>query len=148
MNDELKLTHCARCSVIFVRIRMKICPECIDIEEEEYNKIRDVLHEYERLNIAKVAELAEVSEACVLRMLEEGIIVNEQVNNDIKCGRCGLPAISTSQRLCAHCLSVLDQKFYSEINEAKRRLREEIPIDSVHVVLNRKRKKTIDINRL
>lgn len=146
MSDELKLIHCARCSEIFVQIRTKICPNCIDIEEEEYARIRDVLHNNESINVAKVAELAEVTETCVLRMLDSGLIINEQVNNDVKCGQCGLPAISTSQRLCTYCLSQLDQKFYSEINEAKRRLHDENPNDSVHVVLNRKRNRKFRID--
>ena len=80
--------------------------------------------------------------------IREGIIINEQIDNDAKCGQCGLPAISASKRLCSYCLSQLDQKFYSEINEAKLRMREEFATDSVHVVLNRKRKKTIDIDQL
>lgn len=148
MDDDLKITRCARCGTVFVRIRTNICHECIDVEEEEYRVIRDVLRDQESLNVAQVAELAEVTEACVLRMLDQGLIVNDQVSNDVKCGQCGLPAISTRKRLCATCLAALDQKFYTEINEAKQRLRDESPSDSVHVTLNKKRKKSIDIEHL
>ena len=136
MSDGLKIIRCARCTEIFVRIRTAICPNCIEDEEDDYRVIRDILHEYTKINVARVAELAEVTEACVLRMLEQGLIVNEQVNNDVKCGN---PAISNLQRLCAKCLSNLDQKFYSEINEAKQRVMDEKSSDSVHVMLNRKR---------
>lgn len=148
MNDELKLSRCARCSAVYVRIRVAVCHHCIDDEEEDFRNIRDILHEYDNLNVARVAELAEVTEACVLRMLEEGLIVNQEVNNDVKCGKCGKPALSTSQRLCAHCLTELDRKFFSEINVAKQRLMDEIPSDSVHVMLNKKRKKVVEADDL
>ena len=129
-----------------MRIRTQVCHSCIDVEEEEYRAIREVLREHDSLNVAKVAEIAEVTEACVLRMLEQGLIVNEQVNNQVKCGKCGQPAIGTTQRLCGVCLNDLDRKFYSEINEALHRIGENLPSESVHVMLNRKRSRSTEID--
>lgn len=148
MSDELKIAKCARCSVLFVRIRGEVCHSCVEAEEADYLAIKEVLRENDDLNVTEVAKQAEVTEACVLRMLEQGLIVNEQVDNEVKCGKCGRPAISTQQRLCGTCLTSLDQTFYSEINEAKDRIEEAVPSDSVHVMLNKKRKKVIDTDQL
>ncbi len=148
MGDQFKIVRCVRCEAIFVRIRTAVCTHCLDAEEEDFHRIRDVLHEHKHLNVVAVAELAEVTEACVLRMLGEGLIVNEQVSHDVKCGQCGAPAISTSQRLCARCLANLDRKFVTEISEARQRMIEAPASASVHVMLNRKRKKSIDSNEL
>ena len=124
-----------------MRIRTQVCHSCIDVEEEEYRAIREVLREHDMY-----PSPGKLRSSCVLRMLEQGLIVNEQVNNQVKCGKCGQPAIGTTQRLCGVCLNDLDRKFYSEINEARHRIGENLPSESVHVMLNRKRSRSTEID--
>lgn len=138
-SKDMKIAHCARCRGLFVRIRFEVCDRCLDDEEADYTRINDVLVSNKGLTVEQVAEKAEVTTACVLRMLERGLIVNEKIAENIKCGRCGAPAISASQQLCTACLQDLDKKFISEINQAKKNVAQQHN-ESVHEVLNEKRK--------
>ena len=138
MSDSMKIAHCPRCNNLFVRIKHVVCDRCIDDEDADYKKIHDVLDNYTGLGVEQVAAKAEVEPKCVLRMLDRGMIANEQVAKNIKCGQCGAPAISASQQLCPSCLIKLDRKFFAEINEAKKHVAEQ-RTDTVHQVLNAKR---------
>ncbi|MFP6585054.1 MAG: hypothetical protein VCD00_21160 [Candidatus Hydrogenedentota bacterium] len=141
MDDTIKITYCARCNNLYVKIRFNVCDHCIDDEEADYQKICDVLAENAGQSTEAVVLLADVEVATVLRMLEQGLIVNDNLAHDFKCGRCGGPAISGAQRLCRTCLNKLDQTFFKEIVEAKIILAEQRR-ESVHEVLMGKRKKS------
>lgn len=145
MEDLIKITHCARCRDLFVKIRFDVCEKCIDEEEEDYQRIHDVLAEDASQSTEAVALLAGVDVACVLRMLDRGLIVNDHIAREFKCGRCGETAISATQKLCRSCLHNLDREFFQEINEAKRVLSAQRR-ESVHTVLTKKRQQTPNIN--
>ena len=141
LDDEIKISHCARCNSLYVRIRFDVCDDCLDEEEADYERIRDVLAENAGQSTEAVAMLADVAVSTVLRMLDHGLITNKNIAHDFKCGKCGERAISAAQRLCQPCLDQLDQKFFKEIVEAKLILAEQRR-ESVHAVLMNKRKKT------
>lgn len=139
MSDSMKISHCPRCNNLFVKIKHVVCDRCIDGEDADYKKIDEVLDNHTGLGVEQVAQKAGVDPKCVLRMLDRGMIANEQVAKDVKCGQCGAPAISASQQLCSLCLVKLDQKFFKQIHEAKKHIAEQRSSDSVHIVLNAKR---------
>lgn len=140
LDDAIKIAYCARCNDLYVKIRFEVCDQCIDEEEADYQRIRDVLAENSGQSTETVALLAEVEVPTVLRMLAQGLILNDKLAHDFKCGQCGKPAISGAQRLCRTCLNRLDKKFFKEIVEAKLVLAEQRR-ESVHDVLMDKRKK-------
>lgn len=110
MGQTIRMARRARCGATFVKIRSSVCEKCMDDEEGDYRRISDVLAGNTDLNVEGVAEAATTK--CVLRMLDRGLIANDQVTDDVRCGRCGELAISASKRLCHTCLIKLGQNFF------------------------------------
>ena len=104
----MALANCVRCKKMFNKIKSPVCPSCRQAEDDDFEKIRDIVRDFPDLLPAQVAEKAEVEEAVVHRMLKEGLISASSVNIDVKCGQCGQPAISASKRLCQSCLEKLN----------------------------------------
>ncbi len=138
-----QLEKCARCGKLFSRVSSSVCVACQAEEERDFAKIRKVLDRQTGLNPEQVAEEAQVSVECVLRMLDEGRIKNEDVGTPIKCGRCGAPAISASKRLCESCLVQLDY----ECAEAMREIRQKWAEERIQEGGGQAVRKTVDSKR-
>ncbi len=113
------------------------------MEESDFVRIRDVLAEDPKLTAEEVASRAQVTVACVLRMLDEGLIASRREDADAQCGRCGAPALSARQRLCASCLVDLDKQLSMELNEArllKKQREMKATAHHVHEALSAKRR--------
>jgi DNA-directed RNA polymerase subunit M/transcription elongation factor TFIIS len=104
----MALVSCPRCKKLFDKGVALICAKCQPEEDADYGKIRAVLDRSPQLNAEEVAAEAEVPVACVMRMLQEGLITNVSLTEKIKCGRCGAPAISFTKKLCQACLDKLN----------------------------------------
>ncbi|MCX5771502.1 MAG: hypothetical protein NTZ09_14705 [Candidatus Hydrogenedentes bacterium] len=104
----MTLVCCPRCKKLFDKGVALVCPKCQPDENTDYEKIRAVLDRSPHLNAETAAAEAEVSIACVMRMLDEGLIANVNLTENVKCGRCGAPAISLAKKLCKACLDKLN----------------------------------------
>ncbi len=103
----MPLSKCPRCKKIFDKVSSAVCVNCQKDEDSDFDKIRSVLDRTPNLKAEEVAQEAQVSVQCVLRMLQEGLISNATISN-VKCGRCGAPAISMNKKLCQVCLDKLN----------------------------------------
>lgn len=119
---DYKLAKCARCNKLFTKIVSEVCNACQPEEDADFNRIHDIISRNHGLSAHEVAEEAGVPVECVFRMLREGRIENVESNEDIKCGRCGAPAISASKRLCERCLVTLDREWAQAILEMRQRM--------------------------
>jgi len=122
--DEPELAHCARCKRLYVRLQFNVCESCRTVEEVDFARIREELARTPELTADELAERAGVPVACVLRMLDEGLLA--RTSDDQICGRCGAPAIGPKQRLCTACLLDLDRQITQELNEAQMRKRAQV----------------------
>lgn len=122
----MPLAKCARCEKMFDKTTSVVCPKCQPSEDADYDKIRRVLDASPNLNAEQVSEAAEVQLAVVLRMLDEGFLANATIGQ-IKCGRCGAPAISASKKLCQACLEKLNAQVATA--QAKIKLPEKKPAE-------------------
>ncbi len=105
----MPLAKCARCKKPFQKLRSPVCPACLDAEDADYDKVKQVLEREPNLNAEQVAEKAEVEIACIWRMLDQGLIASEStIAGTVRCGRCGAPAISAGKKLCEACLNKLN----------------------------------------
>ncbi len=121
----MAFAKCARCGKFFDKIKSPVCLDCLPDEDADYEKIRDVLSEREDLCAQEVAEAAGVSVECVLRMMDDGQIVNVKDTEDVKCGRCGAPAISASKRLCQKCLEQLNREVSANVYQIQKNMDEQ-----------------------
>jgi ribosomal protein L37E len=114
----MALSKCARCKRVFTKVRSPICPNCEPDEEQDYEKARDSLQETPNQNPEELAESSGVELECILRLLEAGRIAAAPYEN-VRCGRCGAPAISISKKLCEACLQRLNQELASAQSKIK-----------------------------
>jgi hypothetical protein len=91
------------------------------MEESDFARIKDIIEQDPNLSAEELAERANVTVACVFRMLDEGLIANSHDDDDFTCGRCGSPAIGPRQRLCMSCLMELDRELSLELNQVRLR---------------------------
>ena len=122
----VSLAKCPRCDQLFQKIRSLVCPRCQDDEDADHERIRDVLCYEPSLTAEEVAEVAGVERACVLRMLDEGLITSAALADPPACGRCGAPAISPSKRVCQSCLLKLNFEFADAVRRIREQKRKEI----------------------
>ena len=118
-REEPQLANCARCRRLYVQVDSHVCAKCFDMEESDFARIRDEIEKDPNLTAEEVAERANVTVACVFRMLDEGLIASARDGDDVVCGRCGSPAIGLRQRLCTACLMDLDQQVSLELNQVR-----------------------------
>lgn len=139
---DMKLDNCARCRRVFPRVQSPVCPDCQPMEDADYEKIRDVLDYDSEYSAEEVAEAAEVSIECVLRMLDAGMISSAVFGDEVRCGRCGAPAISRSKRLCRACVIKLDAEFTKAVSQTRlnKRAQEEAAAEKVREMVDAKRK--------
>ncbi|GMW02825.1 MAG: hypothetical protein AMXMBFR84_39610 [Candidatus Hydrogenedentota bacterium] len=116
----MALASCPRCQKLFEKKSARVCPKCVPEEDEDYEKVRAALAATPNQSAEEVAKETQVSLDCVLRLLEDGRIVTTLASKQIKCGRCGAPAISLSKKLCERCLNELNAKL--AIEQSKIRL--------------------------
>lgn len=111
----MPLAKCARCDKLFDKVETSICPVCLPDEENDYEKIRAALLDFENLSAEAVAEQADVALPVVIRMLDQGMLTNTALlGGAAKCGRCGAPAISAIKKLCYACIGKLNQNIEKE----------------------------------
>lgn len=115
----MALASCQRCKKLFEKVRNPICPNCEDLEEEDYEKIRQALVEHPGSSAEQLSDETGVSIDCVLRLLAEGRIETTAANKGVKCGRCGAPAISVSKKLCEACLQKLNAELAQQQGKIK-----------------------------
>ena len=104
----MPIAKCARCGGLFDKIREPVCTKCLPDEDSDREKVRNALDRQPDASARAIAEAAEVDVEVVLRMVDTGILANEATLGDVKCGRCGAPAISRKQKLCRTCLDQLN----------------------------------------
>ncbi len=140
MTDS-KLSKCPRCHKLFTKSNSLVCQVCQPREDEDYLLITEVLAENVGLGVEGLAAKAGVTVSCVLRMLDSGRIEAAEVNEMIKCGRCGRPAISKSKRLCQACLVKMDQEWAETVQEMRQSLapKKTLHAHSVHEAVQKKR---------
>ncbi|GMV92695.1 MAG: hypothetical protein KJ060_05815 [Candidatus Hydrogenedentes bacterium] len=115
----MALASCQRCKKLFEKVRSSICPNCEDLEEDDYEKIRQALVEHPNSTAEQLSDETGVSIECVLRLLAQGRIETSAANKGVKCGRCGAPAISVSKKLCEACLQKLNAELAQQQGKIK-----------------------------
>ena len=129
VQHEPDLANCPRCRAIFVPGEWQVCQKCIHAEEADFSLIRDALSENPDLDPKKLAQSVSVTLRCVLRMLDDEQLSNENPDRSPECKQCGAPAVKNGQGLCISCLLDLDRRLGQELNAA--RLNKKPPIRGV-----------------
>lgn len=113
------IAGCPRCKKLYLKADQAVCPKCEQDEFEDYNRVRDILEQNPDCSAEQAAELAEVTVECVLRMIDQDLIVNPEAAKRPACGRCGKPAISLKKKICSECLNTLSIELQKTIKDIK-----------------------------
>ncbi len=141
----MPLSSCARCGRMFNKATVSVCPACLPAENADTEKVREVLAEHDNLNAEQVAEMADVDLEVVQRMMKDGIVSVVSLDaSEIKCGRCGAPAISAAKKLCQSCLEKLNTEMVKAQTSIRLGDKKDVAIGSayggVHQYLKDKRR--------
>jgi hypothetical protein len=104
---------------MFNKVQANVCPGCIEDEEADYEKIREIVSRNETLNVEQVSEAAGVEISVVRRIIGEGRVAQVSLGEVPKCGKCGAPAISITKKLCQACLERLN----AEVSKAQSQIK-------------------------
>lgn len=101
----MQIRNCSRCGKIFYSVGRKICPDCVQKEEEEYRKVRDYVREHKNATIPAVSEATGVPAERINQFIREGRL--ELVNAVLECMSCGAPI--RKGRFCEKCLAEMSR---------------------------------------
>jgi uncharacterized C2H2 Zn-finger protein len=110
----MPLSTCPRCEKLFNKQSGNVCPSCLPLEDDDYEKVRAGLSRHPEASAEALADLVEVDFKCIARFLEAGRLETSDVNKAVRCGRCGAPGISISKRLCEACLQKLNAELANQ----------------------------------
>lgn len=132
----MALAKCPRCNKLFDKhpqSQYLVCRNCEEEERNDFEKIRDLLQKEGNLSAFQISEILEIPMDVILRMVEQGLIEQEDQDNSVYCGRCGKPAISRSKRLCESCLIDLQRECVRAIQELRQSLMEKAKRNEIDV---------------
>jgi hypothetical protein len=139
----MALANCPRCNRLFNKVKLLVCPGCEAEEEADFEKVRRSLQDEPSQSAEQLSEKTGVSHDCVLRLLAEGRIANVNLEDAVRCGRCGAPAISMTKRLCQKCLNELSVELAAEQSKIQLPPKKKLAVDTprtVKDVVDEKRK--------
>lgn len=105
----MTLANCERCKSIFNKVSGPVCPTCIEQEENDFKIVNDALREEPHQTVDQLAKKTDVSEKTILRFIKDKRIASDKDLFDVKCGKCGAPAISIATRLCERCAAEMSR---------------------------------------
>lgn len=105
----MALANCQGCNKLFNKVTSPLCPACIDQDENDLKIVNEALREEPNLTVAQLSEKTDVSKRTILRLLKDQRITSKANLADVKCGKCGAPAISLSVKLCERCAAEMSR---------------------------------------
>ncbi len=107
----MSLKPCPRCGKLFSNVIDGVCKNCLDYEEECFDKVSHYVRENPYSTAEVIAEETEVSKTLILKFIREGrLIPTEGLKGAIKCHRCSKPI--SAGKYCEKCATNITQKIH------------------------------------
>ncbi|MCL2497643.1 MAG: hypothetical protein FWF06_03400 [Symbiobacteriaceae bacterium] len=102
----MELSSCERCDKAFIRTAplQVLCQNCIQLEEEEFIKVKDFLFSHPVANIQTIAEALEIPQKTILRFMQSGRLEIRGATSQV-CHNCGKKIDKGS--MCPECQALL-----------------------------------------
>ena len=108
----MPLSNCPRCGKTFNRLpSSKICPDCHEVEEQQFERVYAYLRDNPGVHIPKIASDTEVPERLILEWFRTRRLLAKEPSVSWPCERCGAPV--REGRLCQRCAG----KFQASLGE-------------------------------
>lgn len=125
--------YCKNCGTLFTSYGSKICPECMDKEEDEFRIVRDYIWDNPGGNMKQVAEATEVDLEKIMKWLREERLIlkmeegGEAFDSGLKCMGCGKNI--SSGKYCENCKGNLSRDLQKEAAAGKAKLESSKPAE-------------------
>ena len=88
----MELRACDRCDKAFLRDAplQNLCPKCIQLEEEEFVKVKEYLYSHPSLGLEQLSEATDVPTRTLLRFMQSGRL-EIKGSGALSCQSCGVP---------------------------------------------------------
>ena len=105
------LRNCRRCGKLFVYTGIPLCMQCVEQDEELFERVKEYIESHPRCTTIEVAEALDIPVEKILQFLREGKLElsRENTNMLLDCERCGRPIYTG--RYCSECAASMEQQF-------------------------------------
>lgn len=111
----MPLANCEDCGNLFLQTVSSLCPACLKVEEEDYEKVRTLLRETPGLQPEELSAQTGVRLERILSFIRKGRLAA----SGLTCGRCGVPI--TEGRYCEACFTAIKSEVQSSIKKPEAR---------------------------
>ena len=106
-----KLRNCSMCGKIFMSNGEKICPNCVQAQQDLELVVIDYVRENPKCRIPEIMEATKAPESLIRRLIEEGRFVQSGVPFTYPCKKCGKEIIAG--QYCEDCLEEMQKELQS-----------------------------------
>lgn len=99
----MSLTNCKRCGTLIPSVGTRLCPDCLQAEDEEYHRLREYVRKHPEAPVMQVSKETGVPVARIYDLVRKGKLVAISPESDlaVECVGCGRRIVSG--RLCQRC---------------------------------------------
>lgn len=114
----MDITNCPECGKLFKKVSKKICPECIQKEEDNFLEVKKYLDDNPGATVPEISEETEVSEKKINQFIREGRLQATSFENiSVPCMSCGAP--TKKGKYCSDCTGKLQSELEKAMDEKK-----------------------------
>ncbi len=103
----MDVRQCKECGKLFQYVGNPNCPECIEMLDELFVKVRDYIYKNPDATIKEVSEKTEIKERILFDFLKEDRLSLKDATGILQCERCRKPI--NAGRFCNDCKLELEQ---------------------------------------
>jgi uncharacterized protein len=118
-----KIIECKQCKKLFQSFGSKVCPNCTEQLEKDFETVKEYLYNNPGANLVDVTEATGVSEKTVLYYMREGRLAIEGADSSLTCEKCKKPI--SCGRFCKQCQAELESTLYKSYVQSKQELADE-----------------------
>lgn len=101
----MPLSNCSRCGKTFNRSGAKVCPACVALEDEQFDRVYQYVRDNPGIPIPALAAQTEVPERLILDWFRTKRLLSRDDSVQWECERCG--SAIRAGRLCLPCANEL-----------------------------------------
>lgn len=105
----MAVRNCSRCGKIFVYVGNRLCPKCLQQEEDLFDRVDEYLKKYPGANLELVSEGTGISKEIILDFIRRGRLVTLKAEGLLRCEICGKKI--DQGRICGDCAEQLTRGF-------------------------------------
>ena len=109
----MDIRNCKRCGKVFNYIGVSVCAECVQKEQEDFEKVREYLFNHPNSTTIEVTNATGVDPKVISRLLKDGRILADNIKlsdgDELKCEKCGQPIYKG--RFCEKCVGEMKDEF-------------------------------------